>query len=30
VSTGVGVDISNFIGVGAGVLKRVAGAVSES
>jgi len=30
VLTGVGVDVSKFIGVGAGVLKRGAGAESES
>jgi len=30
VLTGVGVDVSNIFGVGAGVLKRGAGAESES
>jgi len=30
VLTGVGVDVSKFFGVGAGVLMRGAGAVSES
>jgi len=30
VQTGVGVDVSKFFGVGAGVLKRGAGAEKES
>jgi len=30
VLTGVGVDVSNFFGVGAGVLKHWAGAESKS